>query len=145
MLIDYLSPQRLKRLHALAAARGQSLSDWIDDLIAASDRRGDLGPRMRARTVGLPLVDLACDYLVRLCGSDVEIRRVASALRAAAIDGEHCHVGPLDSDGLTLELSPQWEGVRVVGGGGRFTLDDAAALQLAERLLAECQQPTLAA
>jgi hypothetical protein len=44
-----------------------------------------------------------------------------------------------------VELSPQWEGVRIIIGQGRFTLNDAGALQLADRLLAQCRRAPLAA
>jgi len=145
MLIDYLSPQRLVRLQALAAAHGQSLTDWVDGLIAIAERQAGQVSQRRMPTPSCPLVELAGDFLVRLCGSDREIRRVASALRAAAIDGEHSHVGPLNTDGLMVELSPQWEGVRIIIGQGRFTLNDAGALQLADRLLAQCRRAPLAA
>jgi hypothetical protein len=86
MLIDYLSPQRLMRLQALAAAHGQSLTDWVDGLIATAERQAGQVSQRRMPTPSCPLVELAGDFLVRLCGSDREIRRVASALRAAAID-----------------------------------------------------------
>ena len=145
MLIDYLSPQRLKRLQALAAARGQTLTDWIDDVIAAAERQAGLAPSSPGPTGGCPLVELAGDFLVRICRSDQEISRVASALRAAAIDGEHSHVGPVNPEGLVVELSPQWEGVRIIVGDGRFTLTDTAALQLADRLQARFSRTTLAA
>jgi hypothetical protein len=145
MLIDYVSPQRLRKLQALAAVRGKSLTEWIDDLIAAAEHDPGLAlPDPRA-TGGCPLVQLAGDFLLRLCRSERAVRRVADALRAAAIDGEHSHVGPLDRDGVTVELSPQWEGVRIIVGEGRFTLSDAAVLQLADRLLARCRRSPLAA
>jgi hypothetical protein len=145
MLVDYLSPAKLKRLHALAAARGQSLTEWVDEIIEAGERQ--LGLRVPAQAPGrhCPLVELAGDFLVRLCAGDGEVRRVAAALRAAAVDGERSHVGPLDRDGLMLELTPQWEGVRIIVGEGRFVLSDGAALQLADRLLAQCRRPSLAA
>jgi hypothetical protein len=138
-----VDPRTLQRLQALAAQRGQSLNDWFDDLIAATERQSGTAP---PGTGGAsPLIDLACEHLGSLCGNDSDLRRVSGALRAAAIDGEHSHVGPLGRDGLTLELSPQWEGVRIIVGEGRFTLTDAAALRLADRLVTGCWRPVLAA
>lgn len=145
MLVDYLSPAKLERLHALAAARGQSLTECIDEIVDAGERQ--LGLRAPAQPPGrrCPLVELAGEFLVRLCAGSGEVRRVAAALRAAAVDGERSHVGPIDRDGLMLELTPQWEGVRIIVGEGRFVLSDGAALQLADRLLAQCRRPNLAA
>jgi hypothetical protein len=145
MLIDYMNPRRLKHLQAIAAARGQSLGDWIDDLIATAERQAGPARQGSRQLLGCPLVELASDFLARLCASDSEIRRVAAALRAAAIDGEHSHVGPLNPDGLIVELSPQWEGVRIIVGEGRFTLTDTAALQLADQLQTQCRRRTMAA
>jgi hypothetical protein len=145
MLGAYVSPQKLERLRVLAGARGQSLNECLDDLIATGERQGgSISPQPVTRAA-CPLVDLVCEYVLRLCRTDQEPLRVARALRAAAIDGEHSHVGPLDRDGLMLELSPQWEGVRIIVGEGRFTLNDAAALQLADRLATRRWRATLVA
>jgi hypothetical protein len=145
MLVDYLSPQRLKRLHTLAAARGQSVAEWIDQLIETAERELRLPARAAGAEPSCPLVVLAGDFLLRLCGSEIDVRHVAAALRAAVVDGERSHVGPLGANGLMLELSPQWEGVWIIVGEGRFVLSDRAALELADRLLAHCRTRDLAA
>lgn len=145
MQTSSLSQERLRRLQALAEAQGQSLDAWIDEMAAAVEdrtRSGTHGPTVSATC---PLVSLVHDYFLRICKGGPELVHIGNALRAAAIDGEGARFGPLKCDGIMLELDPQHDGVRISGGGGRFTLTNAAALQLADRLGARRWQPTLAA
>lgn len=141
-----ISPDKLRRLQALAEAHGQSLDAWIDDLAAVMEGKGRsslYGPMV---TAACPLVSLVHDYFVRMCKGGPDLILIGKALRAAAIDGEGSRLGPLQcDDGAMLELDPQRDGVRISGGGGRFTLTNAAALQLADQLCARRWRQTLAA
>ena len=140
-----INQERLRRLQALAEAQGQSLDEWIDDLAAAVEGRARAHPHGPMVTTSCPLVSLVHDYFLRVCRGGPELAVIGKALRAAAIDGEGSRLGPFKSDGMMLELDPQRDGVRINGGGGRFTLTNAAALQLAERLCARRWVPTLVA
>jgi hypothetical protein len=145
METSYLSQERLHRLQALAEAQGQSLDAWIDEMAAAVEggmRSGTQGPTVAA---ACPLVSLVHEYFLRICRNGSELVQIGSALLAAVIDGEGARFGPLECDGILLELDPQHDGVRISAGGGRFTLTNAAALQLADRLGARRWRPTLAA
>lgn len=139
------SQEKLRRLEALAEAQGKSLDAWIEDLAATVEGKGAAAPRGPMVTTASPLVALVHDYFVRICPGGPDLAAIGNALRAAAIDGEASRLGPLKCDGMMLELDPQRDGVRINGGGGRFTLTNAAALQLAERLCARRWVPTLVA
>jgi hypothetical protein len=145
MQTSSLSQESLRRLQALAEAQGQSLDEWIDKMAAAVEGNPRAGAHGPMGTAACPLVSLVHDYFLRICKGGHELAQIGDALRAAAIDGEGSRFGPLKCDGMMLELDPQRDGVRISGGGGRFTLTNAAAMQLAERLGARRWQPTLAA
>lgn len=140
-----LSPQTLQRLHALAAARGQCLETWLEQLVRLEEGRSRGERRLAGGSGGEPLVELVHEYLARLCASERERRRVSAALWAAATDGELCRVGPLGRDGVILEISPEPHYVRISGGGGRFAISDAAVRRVADRLSQARWRPTLAA
>jgi len=140
-----VSPQTLQRLHALAAARGQCLETWLDQLVRREEGRWCGEGRHAAGSGGDPLVEVVHEYLARLCASERERHRVSAALRAAATDGELCRVGPLGRDGVILDISPEPHYVRISGGGGRFAISDAAVRRVAARLSQARWRPTLAA
>lgn len=146
MQTSSMSPERLRRLQALAEAQGQSLDAWIDEMVAVAEGRARSGSHGPVAATACPLVLLVHDYFLRICKGGPELAQIGNALRAAAIDGEGARFGPLKcDDGIMLELDPQHDGVRISGGGGRFTLTNAAALQLADRLGARRWVPTLVA
>lgn len=140
-----ISHESLRRLQALAEAQGQSVDGWIDDMARLAERRARPRPAGPTGASACPLVGLVHDYFLTLCKGGPELAQLGSALRAAAVDGEGSRLGPLRCDGTMIALDPQHDGVRVVGGGGRFTLTNAAALQLADRLCTHSWRPTLVA
>jgi hypothetical protein len=140
-----ISQEKLRRLQALAEAQGQSLDAWIDHVTATVSRPTAASPRGPMVTAACPLVSLVHDFFVRLCQGRSDLVLIANALRAAAVDGEGSRLGPLKCDGMMLELDPQHDGVRISGGGGRFTLTNAAALELADRLASRRWAPSLVA
>lgn len=140
-----VSPQTLQRLHALAAARGQCLQTWLDQLVRLEEGRSCGERRLAGGASADPLEEVVHDYLARLCASECERHRVGAALWAAATDGELCRVGPLGRDGVILEISPEPHYVRISGGGGRFAISDAAVRRVAGRLSQARWRPTLAA
>jgi hypothetical protein len=140
-----VSAQTLQRLQALAAARGQCLQTWLDQLVRLEEGRSCAERRLAGGASADPLVEVVDEYLARLCASERERHRVSAALWAAATDGELCRVGPLGRDGVTLDISPEPHYVRISGGGGRFAISDAAVRRVADRLSQARWRPTLAA